>query len=1071
MRRRFPLVAVVLLWLFTMLGATTTSATAAEPPEAVNWGQLDPGAPYVSAADPKTQFDVYLNLIGPNNPEVDALRFVVPAQPDYRKWLTLDQATAAYGADAATQTAIQDTVEGIGGTVRFGPGNTYAALSLTIEGAEQLFGVPFGVYGQAPCLGLCDIAPTGQPELPAAWDGLVDAVGGLLFPELTVSSRSDAPVHPLSSTLATPTRTGTPSGCAEGLEPGGFTPSQLNTAYGVDDLQAQGLTGAGVRLAVLELGGNVRQSDLDAFTSCFDLPSSTVRQVNVAGTTTPNPAWLEATLDVQVIAQVAPGLEAFDLYSYNNLPTAPRSAFLEMLASPLEPDVYGDAPPDIVSVSYGLCEAVGWAPFSPIIDMAERMLALASSTGMSYVVASGDSGSSGCLHNGINNQVVNPSYPSTSAWVTAVGGTSLTLAADNSIVGESVWNDTLFPPPYFRAGAAGTGATSGLLPRPAWQIGSGVPGGDYRSVPDVALYAGTAPGWTIRCSFDFFGCNSGAFLTVGGTSAATPLFAGMLALLAEPVELLGQPPVGLSTPLIYDLAAQGSQALRDVTTGNNAVAEVDCCTATPDYDVASGWGSVNIATLVSELLGPDGPPTNLQVLNGYQGTAITFNAPESSSAPISNYEFSTDDGATWTAFNPPTGNTVRSVVINGLPNGVTTPIRLRAVNAAGPGPASESVIAEPVGAVFTAIDPVRVFDSRSTGAGGPLQPGEPRTVAVNGPGALPAGAIAAAYNVTVTGTQGSGYIVVGPSGTPLPDTSTLNWTAPNQTLANGYVSAINFSQPATNGTLQVVAQGGQTDVVLDLVGYYATEAVTPVGSVFTPITPERVYDSRQAEGALNGGQQRVIDVTAAVPQEATAVAFTLTQTGTTGTGFLTVSPTSQMPATSTLNWTGPGQTIANSSVVGVDGGQIVVAASGQGSAEFVVDILGYYASSSVTPDGTRFTAIVPGRAYDSRLAQGPIAGGQSRTTGVLVPQAKPVNMPQGLAAVAFNVTVTGTGGSGFLYVAPAGTSGVAASTINWSAPLTTRANGSVVAVSEDSVTTFAEGGSTQYLIDIAGYFN
>jgi subtilase family serine protease len=180
-----------------------------------------------------------------------------------------------------------------------------------------------------------------------------------------------------------------------------------------------------------------------------------VRQVNSGGPTTPNPDWVEATLDVQVVAQVASGLEAFDLYSYNGNPTAPRANFLEMLALPINPEVYGDAPPDIVSVSYALCEAVSWKPFTPVVDIAERMLASVATTGMSYLVAAGDSGSSSCLHNGFDNQEVNPAYPSTSAWVTAVGGTSLTLAPDNSIAGESVWNDTLFPPPYFVAGSAG----------------------------------------------------------------------------------------------------------------------------------------------------------------------------------------------------------------------------------------------------------------------------------------------------------------------------------------------------------------------------------------------------------------------------------------------------------------------------------------------------------------------------------------------------------------------------------------------------------------------------------------
>jgi subtilase family serine protease len=113
-------------------------------------------------------------------------------------------------------------------------------------------------------------------------------------------------------------------------------------------------------------------------------------------------------------------------------------------------------------------------------------------------------------------------------------------------------------------------------------------------VPDVAAFADAAPGYVIVCSSGVQGCgpSSGQMLSfVGGTSAATPLVAGMIALWKQKAQQIGAPRPGFVPPLLYSLAKR-SGAYLDITLGTNVVfARVNCCNAGPGFDLASGLGS------------------------------------------------------------------------------------------------------------------------------------------------------------------------------------------------------------------------------------------------------------------------------------------------------------------------------------------------------------------------------------------------------------------------------------------------------------------------------------------------
>jgi len=646
--RRGRVVAVGAVLALVLGVGVVPGASQAEEPAAVaasgmDWSNLDagefPDGP-VNDFDPgSTDMIVYLNLVANTSLVPTALAVSDPTATTYAQHLSLADAVSAFGAPAATRGVVEATVAEVGGDVQFGPTNTWARVELTVAQASDLFDVDFVAYDTEsegaepgyPCQSgptLCVAPAVGSgPSLPEALEGIVDAAFGLVF------ATSPAPVTPTGPpvggppgdmsvaseprTPASPYRSGTAEGCDAALNgPNmrvegsdtlrvGLAPNQLATAYGYDQLADAGLTGAGVRLAMLELGGNVAPGDITTYAACFGYEAPSLRQVNVGGDAVPGGAWLEATLDALVVSQIVPGLEAFDLYSYNGPQVGGLAWVLEMLALPLIPEVYGAAPPDIVSVSYGECDPIFDVYASGLVTMTEQMLAVAATTPMTYLVSSGDNGSSGCQRDGIPSLVA-AAYPSTSNWVLAVGGTSLALNDDNTIAAEAVWNDTLFGESLGAGG--GGGGTSTIVERAPWQRGPGVAGGSKRLNPDVASFADELPGWIIYCTgvcAEAAGLpDSGGYLRVGGTSAATPQVASILALATEAGRAVGQPALGFVNPLIYELARNGASSLLDITVTNNDVNNIGCCDATVGHDLASGWGSVNAAVLVAELANP-----------------------------------------------------------------------------------------------------------------------------------------------------------------------------------------------------------------------------------------------------------------------------------------------------------------------------------------------------------------------------------------------------------------------------------------------------------------------------------
>ena len=231
------------------------------------------------------------------------------------------------------------------------------------------------------------------------------------------------------------------------------------------------------------------------------------------------------------------------------------------------------------------------------------------------MVSSGDSGAAGCdsastetaTHGrGVNGLCSTPSSVcvggtefndlSTPSLYWLTSNASGTQASAVSYIPEVVWNES---GPGAGLWASGGGA-SAVYAKPSWQAGSGVPADGKRDVPDVALTASGHDGYLIY--------QSGGLYVVGGTSAAAPAFAGVMALVVQHSGARQ----GNANAALYSLGSKqragGASVFHDITSGNNGVPGQSGFGATAGYDQATGLGSVDASILVNHWSDANGVP-------------------------------------------------------------------------------------------------------------------------------------------------------------------------------------------------------------------------------------------------------------------------------------------------------------------------------------------------------------------------------------------------------------------------------------------------------------------------------
>jgi kumamolisin len=332
-----------------------------------------------------------------------------------------------------------------------------------------------------------------------------------------------------------------------------------------------GTDGTGQTIAIIELGGGYTASDLQTYFSGLGLPVPSVTAVPVdGGANTPGQqADGEVELDIEVAGAVAPKAAQQVYFAPNT-----DQGFIDAISDA----VHATPTPAVVSISWGGPED-SWAAASR--TSMDNALADAATLGVTVCVAAGDNGSG----DGETDGKPHCDFPASSPHALACGGTQL-VGSGSTITSEVVWNETASNE------GAGGGGVSDVFALPSWQASAGVPalsgGKTGRGVPDVAGNADPVSGYKIVVD--------GQQTVVGGTSAVAPLWAGLIARLAQST---GKKFGLLQTPLYSGVAAgEPTDGFNDITSGNNGA-----YSAGPGWDACTGLGSPNGTELLKRLGG------------------------------------------------------------------------------------------------------------------------------------------------------------------------------------------------------------------------------------------------------------------------------------------------------------------------------------------------------------------------------------------------------------------------------------------------------------------------------------
>jgi subtilase family serine protease len=570
MRAHAALATIAVLAAVSVLAAGCTSSTPTP----------------VSLPVPKTgEITFYLSLpAGAAGLGQAAAKVATPGSSTYRHFTSLATAASQFGATDAQIDTIAGSVQGLGLQFAADPTRLFARVTGSAAQWQAALGTPLTQQAATAS------SPFTSYSLPAKTPAALEPSGATLLVSSaqvydpaaegrrpSVGAGTDAIARPAATPEPWPLNTGTPfsAGCsASALQQNEvYTEQQVQTAYGVSTLRASA-SGTSV-ITITDLGGGWLPSDLKLAGQCFGYSAPKVDQAQGDGIATAiKNASAETSLDLQTAAAVAPRAQFRLVQS-----TPGGGGFLDGFSRALDNP---DGIPDVISLSYGGCAMAENTSAPAFTSSVDAVLAMAALTGVSSFVAAGDSGSTTC---GSDVGGTSLSYPAVSPFVTAVGGTRLTLGQGNTRVSETVWNDSAYG-----ESAAGGGALSRKEPRPAYQDGF-VPQ-DHRALPDVSALADIVPGWPDVLN--------GTLQPVGGTSGSTPFIAAATALVDGSQRAAGRPRIGLANGWCYQAASRPG-AFYDVTVGNNDLAGVGCCQAAVGYDLASGLGVPNWAVLPATL--------------------------------------------------------------------------------------------------------------------------------------------------------------------------------------------------------------------------------------------------------------------------------------------------------------------------------------------------------------------------------------------------------------------------------------------------------------------------------------
>lgn len=503
-----------------------------------------------------------------------------PRSSRYHQYLTPQEFAAQFGPSADQVQQVKNYLQQQGLTVTsVSPNGLLIDATSTVSQAEAAFQVTINNY----VLGAnAFFANANAPVIPGSLSSIIASIGGL---------DNSVKMHPLYH-LASPKHSKPrpdfpgPKGSPHAAQ-SGFGPTDLSGAYDATPLQSSGLQGSGQTVAVFELDG-YQSSDITAYLQNYNLGSPSISNVLVDGFNgSAGAGAIEVELDIEVVAAMAPKANQI-VYEGPNSTQGVNDTYNKIVT---------DNKAQITTISWGECESQSGNAELQTLD---NIFSQGAAQGIAMYAASGDSGAYDC--NDTNLAVDSPAGDPN---ITGVGGTNLQLN-NGAYSSESVWSnpsDTQRSP----RGAGGGGGISSFFKEASWQTGPGVQNqysNGKRQVPDVSADADPASGYAVYCTVSASGCSSG-WITVGGTSAAAPLWAGSTALINGYLQQQGKSRMGFANPVLYGLENQKTQfaPFHDVTSGTNLFYP-----ATTGYDEASGWGSPDIYNIARDIAGGVTPP-------------------------------------------------------------------------------------------------------------------------------------------------------------------------------------------------------------------------------------------------------------------------------------------------------------------------------------------------------------------------------------------------------------------------------------------------------------------------------
>jgi kumamolisin len=449
----------------------------------------------------------------------------------------------AHGASASDVAAIEAYAHEYGLTVSHSSqARRSVVLSGTAENMQQCFGVSLHHFSsqQGAYRGR-----TGPVMIPEELQQTVTAVLGL---DNRPVAKPHIRVHPE----------------AQAAVAASLSPVQVGKLYHFP----ANVTGAGQTIAIIELGGGYRTTDLKTYFRGLGVKQPVVKSVSVDGGVNrpgadPNSDG-EVMLDIEVSGAVAPGATIVVYFAPNS-----DQGFVDAISTAAHDTVNK---PSVISISWGGPEE-SWT--QQAADAMLQAVTDAAAMGVTVTAAAGDGGSD----DGVGDGQLHVDLPAVLPPVLACGGTRLNTS-HGAITSEVVWNELAS-----NRGATG-GGVSTIFPIPDYQASAKVPLQPAtqfagRGVPDVSGDADPVTGYQVRVD--------GRNLVIGGTSAVAPLWAGLVALFNQS---LGRP-LGFVQPALYQI---GSSAFRDITSGNNGH-----YSAGPGWDACTGLGSPNGAALLKAL--------------------------------------------------------------------------------------------------------------------------------------------------------------------------------------------------------------------------------------------------------------------------------------------------------------------------------------------------------------------------------------------------------------------------------------------------------------------------------------